>query len=349
MEKNYFLHRISHESNVSDSLLKQGFITIGWEKYANTRIIDAAKKEDYAEFNNITEEHGDNKSRSRWGIWYFANMREGDTIVVPQKNGLFSIYEVMKAAVPIYELKDKIDIKQCSKDSGFDLVWNEERLWNAENRKIDLGFAIEAKPIIESVPRKYAPGKFISRMKIRTVNANITDIKWFVEKAIEAGIKNTPVMLYESAIDKLINELKNKIIEIPDDIKFEQLIKWYLIKSGANNAWIPAKNQHGKSEGADADIIAEFENLKHIIYVQAKHHEGTTSEWSVEQIEKYREQMHDVTPDYSYATWVISSGDDFSNEARENASKYRVRLIDGKEFAKMLIDIGLLNIDDAFA
>ncbi len=45
-------------------------------------------------------------------------------------------------------------------------------------------------------------------------------------------------------------------------------------KIGAEYSIIPAKNKPGKKDGADADIIAEFENIKHIIYIQAKHHEG---------------------------------------------------------------------------
>lgn len=348
MNKKYFLHRISHEGNVSYSLLKEGYITIGWEKFADSKILEAARKKDYADFNDIAEKYGECKNRSRWGIWYFANMKEGDTVIVPQYNGLFSAYEVIKEAVPIYELEGEIDKIQGSWDSSVDIVWNDRRLWDYKSRKIDLGFALKVKPIVEDVPRNYAPGKFISRMKIRTVNAEITDIKEYIEEGIKAGIEGHPVRLYDNTIDILADEMKTRIIDMLDDVKFELLIKWYLTKVGADNVWIPAKNENGKEGGADADIIAEFENLKHVVYVQAKHHEGITSEWAVEQIKKYQEQKCEGDSSYSYAAWVISSGDSFSEEAEISATEYGVRLIDGKEFSKMLIDVGLLNIDDAF-
>lgn len=180
MNKKYFLHRISHEGNVSYSLLKEGYITIGWEKFADSKILEAARKKDYADFNDIAEKYGECKNRSRWGIWYFANMKEGDTVIVPQYNGLFSAYEVIKEAVPIYELEGEIDKIQGSWDSSVDIVWNDRRLWDYKSRKIDLGFALKVKPIVEDVPRNYAPGKFISRMKIRPVNAEITDIKEYI-------------------------------------------------------------------------------------------------------------------------------------------------------------------------
>jgi hypothetical protein len=45
---------------------------------------------------------------------------------------------------------------------------------------------------------------------------------------------------------------------------------------------------------------------------------------------------------------VISSADKFSEKAVADAEEKGVRLIDGKEFARMLLDIGLLDINDAF-
>ncbi len=86
-------------------------------------------------------------------------------------------------------------------------------------------------------------------------------------------------------------------------------------------------------------------------------HKKETSSWAVKQIKRYKEQMSDDNSEYTYASWVITSAEEFSKEAKAEAAdegnedkgrKNKVRLIDGKEFARMLLDIGLLNLDQAF-
>ncbi|MDO4837434.1 MAG: hypothetical protein Q4B32_03460, partial [Clostridia bacterium] len=51
---------------------------------------------------------------------------------------------------------------------------------------------------------------------------------------------------------------------------------------------------------------------------------------------------------YTAIPWVISSGTGFSKEAVALAQEKGVRLIDGPEFARMLVDVGIVNIDQAF-
>ena len=51
---------------------------------------------------------------------------------------------------------------------------------------------------------------------------------------------------------------------------------------------------------------------------------------------------------YTAIPWVISSGTGFSEEAVALAQEKGVRLIDGAEFARMLVDVGIVNIDQAF-
>ena len=105
-------------------------------------------------------------------------------------------------------------------------------------------------------------------------------------------------------------------------------------------------NDSQKEDGADADVMAVFENLKHIIYVQAKHHKGKTSNWAVEQISRYKDQKSEGDSSYTYASWVISAGDTFSDTAIRDAEEKGVRLIDGDMFARMLLDIGFLGLDE---
>ena len=348
MSGKYYLHRISHEGNVSYSLLEKGILTLGWSKFSCTNILQAAREPDYKRFNPIAESLGEGKNRSRWCMWYFARMEKGDKVIVPLYGGLFSVYEVDEIANSIFELEQE-ELEICGAWDSHKIVWKDHRLYDeVAERQIDLGFFVKVKPIVQNIPRSYVIGKLVSRMKIQTTSADITDIGDHVEKAITAGKNNKPISLYEQSIEALAKDLKKQIIDILDDIKFEKLIKWYVEKIGAEYSKIPAKNEPGKKDGADADIVAEFKNLKHIIYIQAKHHEGETSDWAVHQIKEYFSQKSEGDPDYSYARWVISTCDKYSEAAVKTAKENNVRLIDGEEFARMLIDAGLLKVDEAF-
>ena len=348
MAGKYYLHRISHEANASYSLLEKGFLTLGWSKFADSDILDAAREDGYPKFDVITEKYGENHNRSRWNMWYFARMEEGDKVVVPLYDGLFSLYEIEERAKRIGELENIV--------SSFDGMWNQHKMeWRDHvlfdsnaNTGVDLGFFIKVKPIIKNVPRNYVSGELSSRMKIRTTNADITDIGEAVENGIKAGLDHKPITLYGDVIDMLVETMRKSIMSALNPDKFEQLIKWYFEKYGASSVRIPAKNESGKRDGADADIVAEFDNLKYIVYVQAKWHKDETSGWAVHQIDSYKSQMSEGDSSYTYATWVISSADTFSPQAVADAEEKGVRLIDGDEFARMLLDIGLLGINDAF-
>lgn len=347
-ESNYFLHRISHEGNVSYSLLDMGYLTLGWSKFTDSDILEAAREEGYPRFNPITNDYGESHNRSRWGMWYFARMNVGDKIVVPLYDGLFSVYEVEERAKGINELKTIVQEFKGAWDNHR-IIWRNNRLFDeSSQREIDLGFFIKVKPIVKDVFRNYVTGKLVSRMKIQYTNADINDIKEHVETAIKVGKTGKPVSLYEESLKEFAQKLKKQMSELLDDTRFEKLIKWYIEKSGAEYSKIPAKNEPGKKDGADADIVAEFKNLKHIIYIQAKHHNDKTSDWAVHQINEYYNQKAEGDSDYSYAKWVISTCDDYSEEAKKLANEYNVRLIDGEEFARMLLDVGLLGLDEAF-
>lgn len=345
-EKKYYLHRISHEGNVSYALMDKGYLTLGWSELSDTSILDASREPGYPNFDTIFTSRNNEKKRSRWNIWYFAQIKEGDIIVVPLYEGKFSVFEAVDVAKSIRELQ--FDVENFSgKWNSDNYTWKDDLLFDeTAQRIVDLGFFVKVKEIVTYVPRNYVEGVFVSRMKIRDTDADITNIKDYVERGIKAGKEKKPITLYESTIEALVNELTVSIQKVPDDRKFEKLIKWYLIKCGASS-FIPAKNEPGKERGADADIVAIFDNLKYVVYVQAKHHTGETSNWSVTQIKEYLDQKSGDS-DYTYASWVISSAEDFSAEAKNEASDSGVRLINGKEFSRMLLDLGLFNLDEAF-
>lgn len=103
---------------------------------------------------------------------------------------------------------------------------------------------------------------------------------------------------------------------------------------------IPAKNASGHDEG-DADVIATFGRLNGFtILIQVKAHQGFTNEWAVSQITTYKNLNHYQ----SSQMWVVSTCDDFSEQAKRDADAEGVRLITGLEFAQMLIENGVYSM-----
>lgn len=347
MRRKYYLHRISHESNVSYSLLDKGYLSLGWRRFADTDIIQAVRDNDKNRFNEIAREFNEERNRSRMCIWHFSKINVGDLIVVPLYGGKFSIYEALDIVRPIFDLSS-CESSILGKWNSHEIIWKDNSLYDQiEERTIDLGFYIKVQPVspaLCSIPRKHADGILVSRMKMRQTNGEISDIKEHIEAVISGG--GAPISLYDKSIDNLCAQMRENIYQTLDDDRFERLVKWYLKRCGASIVRRPARNEQGKEDGADADVIAEFENLKHVIYVQAKKHKKITSEWAVNQISKYKEQKYDGDSGYSYSIWVISSAEGFSDEAYALAEDNNVRLINGFEFAKMLFDIGLLNMDE---
>jgi hypothetical protein len=211
---------------------------------------------------------------------------------------------------------------------------------------IDLGFVRKVKLIEKDIPRyEYADSALTSRMKIRYTNADITDLKASIEKALEGFKKGQLLNIYSQIISKTRQSILDTIRKELKPEKFELLVKWYFERIGASEVYIPSKNESGK-EG-DADVVAVFEPLKTIIYSQVKFHTGETSSWAIEQIKNYKDQKDTMDDGYSKIYWVISSADNFSKESYDFAKEAKVQLVDGKQFATMLLEAGILNLDKA--
>ena len=73
-------------------------------------ILDAARKEEgYSDFDSITEMFGENHNRSRWSMWYFAQMNVGDIFVVPLYSEVFS-EQVLYGFLPKMNLEKKMEL-----------------------------------------------------------------------------------------------------------------------------------------------------------------------------------------------------------------------------------------------
>ncbi len=187
--------------------------------------------------------------------------------------------------------------------------------------------------------RSIAMSSLISRMKIRQTTANVNDLQDEIEQ-VPYRTQKTYFSVKPKLADLLLKDIKEHCS--PDDL--ERLVLWYMKKLGAS-AHIPAKNASGKTDYADADVVAEFENINVIIYVQVKNHSGQTSDWAIKQVERYAQQTADVNSEYTYINWVISTAD-FSDKTIEKGKEKNVVLINGSSFAGKLLDVGLVHISD---
>jgi restriction endonuclease Mrr len=136
---------------------------------------------------------------------------------------------------------------------------------------------------------------------------------------------------------------------IPNELnpdKFEALIVWYFKRLGASEVTITSKNARDKQ--GDADIIAVFEPLKTIYYVQAKHHKGVTSGWAAQQVTEYKDHQDRMDDGYSKIAWVVSTAESFSAECIQLAKENSVGLFAGPDIARMILEAGIQNLDKAF-
>lgn len=338
MSNRYWLHRISHEWSVSYALLNLGYLSIGWSKFTNSGILDIVREDGIKGFNLFMDKNQE-ASRSRWNLWHFAQYDVGDKIVVPLYDKEFTVVEVEERPKPISSLNgltfsDTLKAHILVSDSGVYRVDKEE--------PCDLGFVVPIKSLTR-IPRIFANADLVSRMKIRQTNADITDIKQSIEDAILA---QAPVSIHDALIEATVANVQSVISRhiTPDNL--ELIVKWYMKKMGADSVWIPAKNERNKENGADADVVAEFSDLRVIYYIQVKKHSGETSSWAIKQISEYKQQRQDDSNDYTYIPWVISTAD-FSNDAIEMAKANGVRLIGGTDLISMLLNCGINDIDSA--
>ncbi len=346
---NYWLHRISYHSELSYPLLKaRNLLSTGWSDFSEKDFVEKCSN-NWENFEKSFDENWGKRPRRRYDLWRFiSEMKKGDYVLVPSW-GTFSIYELTNDKAQCIE---ELDITNLKDNYGNTIIKGKKGyLYKNDDTKesnwVDLGFFRSAKPVVIDVSRyEYADSPLTSRMKIYQTNASINDLKTSVDNAIESFRHNKPInlqsLIFEDINKKVLSIIKKQLN--PD--KFEKLIKWYFAKAGANEVIIPPKKSHDKV--GDADIIATFKNIKTIIYIQAKYHDGETSSWALEQINEFKQSKDAQDDGNSRNAWVITSGDNFSEDCYALAKNSNVILVNGLDFVKMLIEIGISDLDTAF-
>ena len=334
----FWLHRITGGDNAlpfSTTLLEANYLSIGWCDFSNEESL-AKIRADIDSFNQVFVDAGCGLPRNRWNLWRFINeMKQGDIIIVPLPYR-FSVYRIADDAVYTSASIDKDLLLDW--DGKKAVLGNDGYLRNADGAIVDLGFFRRVEPIEKNIPRaEYADQELYSRMKIRQTNASINDLRDSIKHAVENFREKKPINLRRSILSEAASVVLNKIRSLQNDSKFEKLVQWYLESIGGT-VQTPSKNET-PTEAGDADKVAIFDKLGLVVMVQAKKHSGQTDSWAIEQINAYKK--HHLFDELTTVLWVVSTCDSYSPEAVQAASVAGVRLINGTEFSRMILDSGL--------
>ena len=322
---NYYLHRISYKKDISYPLLdKENYLSIGFGGVSIDKLYEIVAKNDRKALNKLLD-----NIRKAPTLWRFINFKKDDLIVIPKPHK-FSVYKIIGDKFIGNDNKELIE------------ALTKLNLNNNENGKYKLGFFWKVEPVVKNISRnEYADASLTSSMRYRGTNIDCNDIKDSIDKAIKGFNENKPINLFSDIIDNCCDNILKLIKEKLNPDKFEKLIELYFKQCGANDVYKPSKTDN--SEG-DCDVEAVFEPIKTIIHVQAKFYEGTAGKWAIEQINDFIDNKPE-DDGYIHIGWVISTCDDFSEEAKLKAAENNILLINGKTFSEMLIRSGIHAID----
>jgi predicted Mrr-cat superfamily restriction endonuclease len=343
MEQRYWLHRIKCGdyawSFTQELLTKHNFISIGWSDFSNE---EGQKRltSGWDSFEQMFSKWG--YPRNRYNLWRFLNeMKKGDVVVVPLP-GHFNVYRIVDDVV--YN-NATIDHSLWVDNNGESATLDKNGYpAYADGRQIDMGFYRKVEPIALNIPRgEYASQTLYSRMKIQQTNSDICDLRKEVDEAVARFAENRPINLRSTFTAEAAKLLLEQIRTLLKDYDLEQLVEWYMKQLGAETR-IPSKNSTPRENG-DADVIATFDKLNGFtVFIQVKKHQDYTDEWAVEQITTYKKTLDKKKQIPSSQLWVISTCDDFSEEAKHKAEQSDVLLINGLDFAKMLVENGVYSL-----
>ena len=339
------MHRCKCGDNAwqfSYELLKNHqLISIGWSEFSDTPTQQKLTK-DVESFNNVFADVGWGLPRNRNNLWRFLNeMKAGDIVVVPLPY-YFDVYRIANDTI----------YNNTTIDPALWIDWNGEKASlnakgypaYADGRIIDMGFYRKVERVALDIPRNdYARQSLFSRLKIQQTNADITDLKDDVDFAVERFNAHTPINLRSTFSEEAAKILRDEMRSLLNDGKLEMLVAWYMQQLGAETV-IPPKNSVGQSEG-DADVIATFGRQNNFtILIQVKAHQGYTNHWAVEQIATYKRTMEQKRQIPSAQLWVVSTCDDFDEEAKRKSEEENVHLVNGLEFARMIVENGVYTL-----
>ena len=336
----YWIHHISHEWDVSRKLLEGGYLSVGWSKLADIGLENVTHRfSEWRDFEAIMREHNQT-SYDRWSLFEFFAYNYHDTVVVPLPGDKFSIYRVIgDQTMPVSKMSDFAEFEL---EDGSKIVRNKAGLFIREKTQkiVDLGFVIKVEPVKEGISGyEYADDDLFSRMNLQQTITDITRFAKSIDKIVDA---DAPLNPYASVIEKSAVNLLEVLKAQLTPNKFEGLLMRYFFEHGASKVFVPVESKFDEKGDCDADVVGVFKHWKMAVYAQAKLGEDI-DRWTIERIAAFNEQ-----PLYETicVPWIISTADKFSDKAVAMAQENKIRLIAGREFARMLIEAGITDIDN---
>lgn len=300
--------------------LHDNVIIIGWAHAAG--LLDP--QIDWPQFREIVRKtyYADQPTLHRAGsaaghLWRFVrDMKIGDLVVVPHWSE-FSVAEITGDAT--------YDPAMIEDDSSY----------RRAVRWLNDG---------QSIPRSVARSALISRMKTQGTCADATDLVEEINECLAVAQRGEePTFqsdLQARLIREVLAEMRGGRIE---SFGFESLIQTVLLGLGAVDARIIPRSQD-----KGADLLATFRiagAFQQIVAVQAKHWqpEPPVGRDVVEQL------IRGIEAESANLGMVITSGS-IASDAHEAAEQYfadkgtRIELVDGEQFAKLIVENGIRTI-----
>ncbi|TDM41582.1 hypothetical protein ETI10_00405 [Macrococcoides goetzii] len=336
----YLMQRISHESEVAEKMLEKGYVSIGWGDFRKhdlnlaQKLVDKVQHEkiDKYEFGQwfkvLAKETPMSWLTSRQGyfLYNFLKLDPGSIIIVP-KSYVFDIYKVIEKPEVYSEKKSGLSSES------------------------DIGFMVKVEPLHTNVSRSdYLDSALSSKLKYRATNLVFSEEDGKkIEELVQNIERKVPAHDFSKTKIAIIEQIHDYITQKINEAQFEKLIKEYMKHIGSKNAKIPAKNERGENESiADVDIKAPFPNLGIVIYVQAKHHNGTSNTHGIKQLLAYENEIDESLKNLVPFKWFITTGE-LEEDAIDKLIKdekiktdgiENIKIVSGKDFAKMLYESG---------
>lgn len=342
--RRYWMHRISFEREVKKALLdSDGLLVTGWGMISYDSFLKMIRGRSRKEFDKIYHQEFGRLTRNRFCIYMFLNeFQKGDFVIVPDAR-YFSVYEIIgDAPLSKEHIYEYVNSDVGKKIFGYE---NGKYYKVGTTEELELGFFWQVKPVELDISREgYADNNLRRRLKFQMTNIQMTDLSKEIHDAIKAKKSNTPIDIRAEIIEAssriILDKLKNKI----NDSGFEKVVKWYLERIGATTTDIPAKRALSSDTG-DADVIALFDDIRVALFVQVKQYDNMVDKKAIEQVvNAYESYYKDLYPDRTPILWVLTTCEQFLEDAIEFANENNVRCIDGNEFARMLLDIGFKDM-----
>ncbi|MCC6906793.1 MAG: restriction endonuclease [Phycisphaerales bacterium] len=191
------------------------------------------------------------------------------------------------------------------------------------------------------IPRQLARSALLARMKIQGTSAQAADLLEEINECLKVAERgNQPTFeqdLQARLIREVLEEMRSGRIS---DFGFERLIQTVLTGMGAEDVRIVPRNQD-----KGADLVATFrvaEAFEIVIAIQAKHWQPSPPVGK----DVIAQTISGIEAEEADFGMVITTGT-FSADAEFTAESYfkdegvRIRLIDGEQFAKFIVEHGI--------